>query len=150
MSTENVRRTLIVANLTASTPILLQEVERRVEEGPTRFALLVPTVGSRNYADWTVENAARLLERAAGAPVEGLVGGDDAFEAVRDAVASGTYDDVIISTLPRGRSEWLRKDLPSRVEGLGLPVTVITPPDEGSPLKAFVDSFSAREPPPRR
>ncbi len=54
MAEEQVRRTLIVANLTASTPILLQEVERRVEEGPTRFALLVPTVGSRNYADWTV------------------------------------------------------------------------------------------------
>jgi hypothetical protein len=150
MSTENVRRTLIVANLTASTPILVQEVERRADEAPTRFALLVPAQGSRNYADWTLEQAVRVLGRAANGPVEGIVGGADPFESIRDAVAGGAYDDVILSTLPKGRSEWLRRDLPSRVEQLGIPVTVISQPDEGSPLKAFVDSFSAREPPPRR
>lgn len=57
---------------------------------------------------------------------------------------SGDYDDVLISTLPRRRSEWLRKDLPTRVSELGIKVSVITPPEEPSPLKQFTDQVSAR------
>ena len=147
MDTQTPRRTLIVANLTASTPILLQEVERRADEQPTTFTLLIPNVQSKKAADWTLETARKLLEQAAGGPVEGELGGPDAFESVRDALAKGSYDDVIISTLPRRRSEWLRRDLPRRVEQLGVPVTVITPPEEPSPIKAFTDSFSAKAPP---
>ena len=119
-------RTLVVANRTASTPVLLQEVERRAHERPTTFALLIPDVESRHHADWTLERALALLERAAHAPVEGLVGGADPFESIRDVIAEDRFDDVLISTLPRRRSEWLRRDLPHRVERLGLPVTVIS------------------------
>jgi hypothetical protein len=148
MDTPTPPRTLIVANLTASTPILLQEVERRAAERPTQFALLIPDVESRTSADWTLDTARKLLEKAVGAPVDGLLGGADAFESVRQTLADGSYDEVIISTLPKRRSEWLRKDLPSRVEALGVPVTVITPPEEPGPLKAFTDQFSAKTPPP--
>jgi hypothetical protein len=147
MATPDPRRTLIVANLTASTPILLQEVERRADEEPTTFSLLIPSADSKKTTDWTLQTAANLLGKAAGAPVEGKVGGADAFESVRQALAEGSYDDVIISTLPKRASEWLRKDLPTRVEELGVPVTVITPPDEPSALKSFTDSFSAKAPP---
>ena len=58
--------------------------------------------------------------------VEGLDGADDPFQAVKDALAGGDFDDVIISTLSKRTSEWLRRDLPRRVEALGVPVTVIT------------------------
>jgi len=146
MATSNPRRTLIVANLTASTPILLQEVEERADERPTTFSLLIPNVRSRKSADWTLDSARKLLEKAAGGPVEGHVGGADAFESVRQRLAEGSYDEVIISTLPRRTSEWLRGDLPRRVEKVGVAVTVITPPEEPSPLKAFTDSFSAKAP----
>ena len=152
MDTPSSHRTLIVANLTASTPILLQEVERRALARPTaEFDLLVPNVPSSKYADWSLETARSLLSRAAGRPVGGSVSDEDAFESISHAVREGGYDDIIISTLPKGRSEWLRKDLPTRVEGLGVPVTVITPPEEPSSIKAFADSFSAKDPPaPRR
>lgn len=147
MESSTQQRTLIVANLTASTPTLLQEVERRAVEKPTTFVLLVPNVESRQHADWTLETARKLLEKAVGAHVDGLLGGTDAFESVREVLAHGSYDDVIISTLPKKRSEWLRKDLPSRVEELGVPVTTITPPEEPSPLKQFTEQFSAKAPP---
>jgi hypothetical protein len=137
-------RTLIVANLTASTPFLLQEVSRLASERPTKFSLLVPNVDPAKAADWSLETAEKLLSRAANSPVRGSLGGQDPLESIREAIAGGDYDDVLISTLPKPRSEWLRKDLPTRVSELGIPVSVITPPEEPSPLKQFTDQFSAR------
>ena len=131
------RRTLIVANRTASTPILLQEVERRAGEQPTAFVLLIPDVASRKAADWTLNEGLKSLRRAAQGPtghrpayVEGLVGGADPFESIQRALAEGDFDDVVISTLPKRSSQWLKRDLPARVEKLGVPVTVITPQKE--------------------
>jgi hypothetical protein len=137
-------RTLIVANLTASTPFLLQEVSRLASDRPTKFSLLVPNSDPAKAADWSLETAEKLLSRAANSPVRGSLGGQDPLESIREAIAGGDYDDVLISTLPKPRSEWLRKDLPTRVSELGIPVSVITPPDEPSPLKQFTDQFSAR------
>jgi hypothetical protein len=126
------RHTLIVANRTASTPVLLQEVDERAARRPTAFTLLVP---DPTPANWSLEDAVRTLRQAAAgiygtreAHVDGLTGtSDDPFESVRSAVATGSYDDIVISTLPSRTSIWLRRDLPSRVEALGLPVKVITP-----------------------
>jgi hypothetical protein len=130
------RRVLIVANRTSGTPALLDEVRRRARSGPHQFTLLVPDAADRKAADWTLESALPLLTRSAGGPVEGLIGGEeDSFEAIRRAVADGDYNEILISTLPRRASKWLRRDLPRRVQKLGLPVTVITPD------KNFVPSY---------
>jgi hypothetical protein len=107
-------RTLIVANLTAATPQLIKEVERRARERPTAFALLVPDVDSPKHPDWTLEAAVERLGRAVHGPVEGLTGG---FESIEE----GHFDDVIVSTRHRP---------PRRIERLGVPVTVITPAPE--------------------
>jgi hypothetical protein len=145
MDTPSPHRTLIVANLTASTPFLLQEVKARAAERPTTFALLVPNVDTSKVSDWSLDTAVKMLGKAAGAPVKGLIGGSrDVFESVSQTLAEGSYDDVLISTLPKRSSEWLRRDLPTRVEKLGVPVIVITPPEEPSPLKSFTDQFSAK------
>jgi hypothetical protein len=122
-------RILIVANRTAATPRLMAEVRQRAARGPCRFTLLVPRPfwdPDTEEAAITLELAIPLLDEAAGAHVEGIVGDTDPFVAVREALEADGFDEVIISTLPTHVSRWLRLDLPARVKRLGLPVTVVT------------------------
>ena len=120
---------LVVAHRTAATPALLQAVRERAARGPCRFTLLVP----RDYWDpdteaaaLTVELAVPLLDEATGTHVDAVIGGSEPLAAVEDVLASRAVDEVIVSTLPEHVSHWLRRDLPSRIRKLGLPVTVIT------------------------
>jgi hypothetical protein len=128
MEAQHNTRVLIVANRTASTPQLIDAVGRRAKAGPCEFALLVPDVTDRKAADWTLETAQRSLRPAARGNVEGIVGGSDPFESVKEAVRDGSFDEIIISTLSKKTSKWLRRDLIRRVQTLGLPVTAVLPP----------------------
>ena len=142
------RRVVIVANRTAATPDLLEAVKRYRREEPTTFALLIPDAPRGEHTDWTLELALPLLERAARGSVEGLTGtSGDPFDAVRQVLADGSYDRVIISTLPRRVSKWLRRDLPTRVAALGVPVEVITPPEGARPRDFFAEAERGGLPP---
>jgi hypothetical protein len=129
MASSGPSRVLIVAYRTAATPLLLNAVRARANRSPCSFTLLVP----RPYWDpdtdeavMTLELAIPLREQAAGGHVDGVVGNNDPFVAVREAVTNIGFDELLISTLPARVSHWLRRDLPRRVEQFGLPVTVVT------------------------
>jgi hypothetical protein len=120
---------LVVAHRTAATPRLLDEVRARARRSPCTFTLLVPRPywdPDTDEAAATLELALPLLEDAAGGHVEGLLGDSDPFAAIQHVLERRGVDEVIISTLPARVSRWLRRDLPHRVQSLGLPVTVVT------------------------
>jgi hypothetical protein len=131
-------RVLVVANRTAATPALIEAVRARAAKGPARFTLLVPNPArglhrvmdpedqSRDEAEQTLELAIPLLEQAAGAEVEGMIGDPEPLAAIQDAINMRGFDEIIISTLPTRVSRWLKLDLPSKAAGLGLPVTTVT------------------------
>jgi hypothetical protein len=39
---------------------------------------------------------------------------------------------VIVSTLPKTLSRWLKLDLPSKLSGTGLPVSTVTPDEDAT------------------
>jgi hypothetical protein len=126
MESGGTTRVLVVANRTAATPWLLQEVEHRAKSGPCEIALLVPPTGRRR-ADWTLGVARRLVEQAAGRRVEGLECGRSCYAAVRRALSERRFDEVLVSTSPARGPKWLRRDLIRRIDGLGVPVTEVIP-----------------------
>jgi hypothetical protein len=131
-------KVLVVANRTAATPPLLDAVRERAARGPCTFTLLVPNTAhglhrvmdpedqADTEAAQVLELALPLLEDAAGAPVEGMVGDPEPLAAIQDAINLHGFDELIISTLPQRVSRWLHLDLPRKAAGLGLPVTTVT------------------------
>ena len=120
---------VVVAHRTAATPLLLEQVRRRARAGPCTVTLLVPRPywdPDTEEAEMVVELAIPLIEEAAGRRVDPVIGDSDPVEAVRQLLTATHVDEVIVSTLPQRVSHWLRRDVPSRLEALGLPVTVIT------------------------
>jgi hypothetical protein len=127
MGSAQVRNILVVASRTATSARLMHAIEARAAAGGCRFTLLIPDASDRKKADRTLAVVLPLMRRAAGSPVNGLVDGPDPFDSVQRAVQEGSFDEIIVSTLPRRVSKWLRRDLITRVEGLGLPVTPLIP-----------------------
>jgi hypothetical protein len=116
----------------------MDAVRERAAKGPATFTLLIPKAvhGVTRVADPEdapddetrdlLALALPLLEEAAGSRVEGLIGVSTPIEAIQDAVNLHGFDEIIISTLPTRVSRWLHLDLPSKLNGLGLPVTTVT------------------------
>ena len=127
MTQSKSKRVLILANRTAATPRLADAVRERARRGECSFALLVPAEDpSGESAEQTLELSIPILEEAAGTRIERLVGDPNPLVAVRQALQrGGGYDEVIVSTLPERVSRWLHRDLPRRIEELGVPVTVV-------------------------
>jgi cell pole-organizing protein PopZ len=144
-------RYLVVANQTLDSDELVALVRERTAEGPAEFWLVVPATPvkdlasnampipmpvmggvstlpappaeARRLAQINLEAAIKKLT-AAGGTVNGTVSDADPVRAVRDAVDSREFDEIIVSTLPPRLSRWLHHDLPARLQhDFHLPVT---------------------------
>jgi hypothetical protein len=126
---------LVVAHQTAATAGLLEAVRERAQRGPARFHLVVPRMPhgmhklvdpqdtGQDDAQHVLDEALPKLSDAAGSEVTGNLGDAEPLMAIQDAINLGHFDEIIISTLPKRVSRWLKLDLVSKTKGLGLPVT---------------------------
>lgn len=131
-------RVLVVANRTVDSSELISALRRRAADSPASFTLLVPAVprglawaadmkaGTREAVPRADAGAVRM--RAAGLDVEtALVGDPDPIAAIGDLLLVCEFDEIVVSTLPRGISRWLRLSLPQRLRRTTeLPVQHVT------------------------
>ena len=128
---------LVVANRTAACDELMAALDARAARGAVRYTLVVPA--TPHGLAWATDMSSGIAEAACqmraaerrlrerGLPVGGVrLGSPDPLAAVLDAVNFARFDEVIVCTLPRRVSRWLRLCLPYRVARVtGLPVTHI-------------------------
>jgi hypothetical protein len=129
------RRLLVIANETVAGPELLAEIRRHAERGPTVVLVVSPALNSPlkhwvSDEDGARARATERLEaslarmRAAGIEARGEIGDGDPLQAIEDALRTFAPDEVVISTHPEGRSNWLERGVVSGVrERFALPVT---------------------------
>ena len=115
------RRILVVANETVAGAALRDEIVHRAGES-AEVLVVAPALNSR-LRHWTSdEDRARAEAQArldaslaalaeAGVEADGRVGDDDPVQAVDDALRTFPADELIVSTHPPGRSNWLEKDI---------------------------------------
>jgi hypothetical protein len=134
---------LVVATVTAASDDLLAALSERARRSsvPVDFRLVMPASGPDHAAD--EPRLAEALERwrAEGLKAQGEIGDSDPVQAVAEVCKPGTFDEVIVSTLPGQTSRWLRSDVPYRIGALtDLPVTHVVamsmarPTPRGEPL----------------
>jgi hypothetical protein len=151
------RRYLVVANQTLLGLELRKELHKRIEAGPSSFYVLVPNTIAAHYhvvpaagglvpmpsvvADYggpasdeeaTAQARQRLDQTLADlaamkVQADGDLGSAQPLEAIEKALVDHQFDEIVVATLPRRFSRWLRADLPHQAERrFGLPVTTVT------------------------
>ena len=132
---------LVVANRTAATPAMLAEVHKRRET--CSFGVMVPPEAE---SDWSADDACRLIGRAADQGVDAVEPGANAAATIHDLVEAGTYQEIILSTVPEHHHLWHRHGLTDRVQHLGVAVTVIPPElNQWGPVEGFPDGWTPKE-----
>jgi hypothetical protein len=129
------KRLLVIANETVGGRGLLAELKRHARGGKTEVLVVTPALNSP-LKHWVSDEdgaraaAADRLEasleamRAAGMDARGEVGDSDPVQAIADAIRTFAPDEVVISTHPEGRSNWLERGVVENArERFDLPVT---------------------------
>jgi GABA permease len=129
------RRVLVVANETVGGEELLSTISTLALSQQTRFRVVCPALNSRLKTYTSDEDPAReaaqqrldvTLARLSSVGIEasGEVGDGDPLVAVDDAVRTFGPNEIVISTHPPGRSNWLEKGVVDSVRSrYDVPVT---------------------------
>jgi GABA permease len=108
---------LVVANQTVLGDELLERIRARAKQSPASFLIISPQGdggGSYEEAEKRLLRAVTRL-RSEGLDVHGQISHPDPYTAVIQATEDERVDEVIVSTFPRSRSGWLRRDLVGRL-----------------------------------
>lgn len=139
------RRVLVVANETVAGDELVSAISTLALTQTSSFLVVCPALNSR-IRTWTSDEdpareaaQARLeatLERLAsvGIDARGEIGDSDPLVAVEDAVRTFRPDEIVISTHPPGRSNWLERGVVDGVRvRFDVPVTHVVVDLEATP-----------------
>jgi GABA permease len=122
------RRILVIANETVDGTVLNEVIRFRARNVAGEVLVVAPAPtprlrrasgadadagGARVVAEARLSASVRRL-RAAGVRVRGEVGDAAPLQAIADALAGFTADEVIVATHPEERSHWLAHDLVGR------------------------------------
>lgn len=130
--------TLVVAGRGADNPSLTEALRMHRAGVPTGFTLLVPATphgfawATDMHSGWPealarAERAAARMREAGLDLEETIVGDPDPFAAVGDVLHCRRIDELVVATLPRGVSSWLREGLIGRLARItDLPIHRIT------------------------
>ncbi|HEY2073304.1 MAG TPA: hypothetical protein VGG88_07000, partial [Gaiellaceae bacterium] len=108
---------LVVANQTVLGDPLLEKIRARAQSSPASFLIVSPQgdgVDSYEEAEKRLLRAVTRL-RAEGMDVHGQISHPDPYTAAIQAIEDERVDEIIVSTFPRARSGWMRRDLVERL-----------------------------------
>jgi hypothetical protein len=127
------RKVLVIANETVAGRELMDAVKERAAGGEvlvvapalnTRLRHLFADVDkAREEAEGRLHESLKHLDEA-GIHARGAVGDSDPVRAMGDALFEFDADEIIISTHPQGRSNWMEKGVVERARGsTEIPIT---------------------------
>jgi Universal stress protein family len=129
------RRILVIANETVGGNTLRSAILERSRDAREEVLVVTPALNSpiRHWTsdeDGAREDAQQRLERslaqlaAVGVEARGEVGDGDPLQAIEDALRTFGADEIIISTHPEGRSNWLEGEVVQNArERFAVPIT---------------------------
>jgi hypothetical protein len=146
------RHVLVIANETAASESLIEKLRERAAEGDPLVTVIAPvsqpSEGYVVYEDTRRASAGRRLDKTLNLlrqeqiRANGLVVETDPVMAVKDALAQlePPVTEIVVSTHPRERSGWLRRDVVERVRSAAgsLPVEHVVASDAAADTETNV------------
>jgi hypothetical protein len=135
VSAPNERRILVIANETVGGGELRDAIERAVSGYRAHVLVVVPALNTKLRHWVSDEDGARAAAQsrladslarlsAAGIDARGEVGDADPVQSIADGLRTFGADEVIISTHPEGRSNWLERGVVDTArERFAVPIT---------------------------